>query len=398
MKVACPYPLFLNNIQTTTRKGLLLLKQNKMKKKMSKKWINGLALALLLWSCQKNAEPVSAAVDQPLQQSSRAKALKDLVQVNLVGDNNDFSPQLIDPDLINAWGIAFPANGPIWISSMDKGFAKVSDGGATAFRATVAIPSPTLAQGGHPTGVVLNTTTGFRLDNGNTARFIYAGADGVISAWNGGPNAIRKVTDAGELYLGIALATDGTNSFLYVANFSSGKIEVFDTSWNEISRSFTDPFLPDGYAPFNIQNVEGKLFVMYAKKGTIANQVVSVGKGKGFVDVFNADGRFEKRFASQDDLNAPWGITKVPAAFLGEKDSDRDVILIGNFGDGFINAFNADGKFLGQLRSHNKPIQIDGLWGMAFPPSTSTSINHDRLYFASGPGGEQHGLFGYLSN
>jgi uncharacterized protein (TIGR03118 family) len=369
-----------------------------MKRNIRKNWITGLTAVLLLWSCQKNADQDPQALDQPLQESSRPKILRDLVQVNLVGDNNDFNPQSVDPTLINAWGITFPSNGPIWVSSMGTGFAKVSNGDGTVLRTTIGIPSPTLAQGGHPTGVVFNTSTGFRVDNGNPARFIYAGADGVISAWNGGQNAIRKVTDVGELYLGLALAADGANDFLYVANFSSGKIEVFDTSWKEVSKPFNDPFLPDDYAPFNIQNIEGKLFVMYAKKGTQPGQVISAGKGNGFVDIFNPDGSFEKRFASQDNLNAPWGITRVPASFLGEKDSNREVVLIGNFGDGLINVFNDEGKSLGQLRSHNKTIQIDGLWAIAFPPPTSTAIEHNRLYFAAGPGGEQHGLFGYLTN
>jgi uncharacterized protein (TIGR03118 family) len=363
-----------------------------------RKWIFGFSAATSLWSCQKNADQISKALDQSMQESSRPKVLKDLVQVNLAGDNNDFYPQSVDPNLINAWGIAFPANGPIWISSMGTGFAKVSNSDGTALRTTIGIPSATQDQGGHPTGVVFNTTTGFKLGNGNPARFIYAGADGVISAWNGGSSAIRQITDDGELYLGLALANDGRNDFLYVANFSSGKIEVFDTSWNEVRKSFADPFLSNDYAPFNIQNVEGKLFVMYAKKGTLPGQVISAGKGNGFVDIFNADGTFEKRFASADNLNAPWGISKVPAAFLGEKDANRDVILVGNFGDGFINAFNGDGKSLGRLRSHNKTIQIDGLWGIGFAPSTSAAIDHNRLYFAAGPGGEKHGLFGYLVN
>jgi uncharacterized protein (TIGR03118 family) len=363
-----------------------------------KNWITGTTVVLLLWSCQKNAGPVSQAQDQSVQQSSRPKALKELVQVNLVGDNNDYNPQSVDPGLINAWGITFPANGPIWVSAMGTGFAKVSNADGTTLRTSIGIPSPTLAQGGHPTGVVLNTTAGFRLGNGNPARFIYAGADGVISAWNGGPNATRKITDAGELYLGLALATVGGNDFLYVANFSAGKIEVFDTSWTEVNKPFNDPFLSADYAPFNIQNIDGKLFVMYAKKGTQPGQVIQAGKGNGFVDVFNPDGTFVRRFASQGDLNAPWGITKVPAAFLGEKDENREVILIGNFGDGFINVFNEDGRSLGVLRSHNKNVQIDGLWGIAFPPATSTSIDQSRLYFAAGPGGEQHGLFGYLTN
>jgi hypothetical protein len=132
-----------------------------MKKNNRKNFSIGFMAVLFLWSCQKNADQVTQTLDQQLQQSTRPKSLKDLVQVNLAGDNNDFNPQSIDADLINAWGIAFPNNGPVWVSSMGTGFAKVSNGGGTALRTTIGIPSPTTTQGGHPTGVVFNTTTGY---------------------------------------------------------------------------------------------------------------------------------------------------------------------------------------------------------------------------------------------
>jgi len=117
----------------------------------------------------------------------------------------------------------------------------------------------------------------------------------------------------------------------------------------------------------------------------------------GYVDIFNPDGSLVKRFISRGQLNAPWGIAKAPAGFWGDGSDIQNVILVGNFGDGHINAFDADGSFLGQLRGHGNPIVIEGLWGIAFAPSTSTAINHNRLYFAAGPDDEEHGLFGYIS-
>ncbi len=261
----------------------------------------------------------------------------------------------------------------------------------------VAIPTFGAATGGHPTGVVSNGTTDFKLPNGNPARFIFAQADGAVSGWNGGSAAVKMAGETpGELYLGIALAADGANNFLYVANFSENKIEVLDKNWEEVDKPFTDPDLPAGYSPWNIQNIDGKLYVMYAKHGTNPGEVVSSAPGNGFVDIYNPDGSFIKRFISAGQLNAPWGITKAPAGFWGEDTDTQDILLVGNFGDGHINAYNSDGVFQGQLRAHGNPIKIERLWGIAFAPATSTAIDHNLLFFAAGPGNEQHGLFGFI--
>ena len=351
--------------------------------------VSGLLL-MVISSCQKETR-------QPAAEQSVTKApktFKDFTQVNLVDNNGEYAAAVTDAHLLNAWGIAFSPGGTAWVSAEGAGVSTVYNReGVIQGISPVAIPSPTAATGGHPTGQVFNPTSDFKLPNGNKAVFIFAGADGVISGWNGGSAAIRMVNDAPDAsYLGIALASDGGNNFLYAANFAEGKIDVYDKNWAEVTtKPFTDPDLPSDYSPFNIQNVGGKLYVMYSKLGDDGDEVVS--PGNGYVDIYNTDGTLMKRFVSRGQLNAPWGVAWAPASFFG--DEGQPAILIGNFGDGHINAYNLDGEFLGQLRAHGEPIEIEGLWAITFPPSTST-IDPNRLYFTAGPDDEEDGLFGYI--
>jgi uncharacterized protein (TIGR03118 family) len=365
-----------------------------MKRILSKKPLLGLTLVLSFWSCQKNSDSSSEVVKIAAKELQSPKELKDFVRVNLVGDNTEYNPAHIDANLVNAWGIAFGSSGPAWVTAFGTGMSAVYNGDGTVARPAVTIPSHAATTGGHPTGIVANSTTDFRLPNGNPARFIFAEADGLISGWNGGNAAIKMADDSsGEVYLGIALASDGDNNFLYAANFAQGKIDVYDKNWTKVSKPFIDPNLPQGYLPLNIQNIDGKLYVMYGQPGT-GGEVIS--PRNGFVDIFNPDGAFVKRFVSQGQLNAPWGITKAPTGFWGDDADAQDIILVGNFGDGHINAFNSDGVFQGQLRAHGKPIKIERLWGIAFAPTASTTIDHNQLFFAAGPDVEQHGLFGFI--
>ena len=367
-----------------------------MKRIFSKNLLGGLTAILFLWSCQKNIGKETVAANEAGSELNSPKDLKDFVQVNLVGSNNELNPAHIDADLINAWGVTIPNAGAAWVSSMGKGLGKIYNGDGTAARPPVLIPTFTDSVGGHPTGIVANTTQDFKLPNGNPAKFIFAEADGLVSGWNGGNRAFKIAGDTpGELYLGIALASDGGNNFLYIANFSDDKIEVLDKNLAEVSKPFNDPDLPAGYGPWNIQNVDGKLYVMYARHGTRPGEVVSISPGNGFVDIFNPDGSFVKRFISAGQLNNPWGITKAPAGFWGD-DASQDIILVGNFGDGHINAYNSEGVFQGQLRAHGIPITIERLWGIAFAPAASIAFDHNSLFFAAGPGGEQQGLFGFI--
>jgi uncharacterized protein (TIGR03118 family) len=349
-------------------------------------------LLVIISSCKK--ETMQNVATEP--QAQEKKFVKNFKQVNLVGDNGEYSPARIDPNFINGWGIAISPNGFFWVSSEGAGTSVIYDKDGGEVRPPVSIPSPTSASGGHPAGQVFNATNDFVLSNGTKAFFIFAGLDGVISAWNpaAGNSAIPVINEPGDVYPGIAIAQDGGANFLYVAAFSEHKVEVYDANFNEVDKPFVDPDIPKDFAPFNIQNIGGKLYVMYAKIDDEKGEEVT-GQGLGYVDIFNPDGSLEKRFISRGQLNAPWGIAWAPASFFG--DGGQPAILVGNFGDGHINAYSEEGRFLGQLRAHGKPIKIDGLWGISFPPATATTINPNWLYFAAGPDDEEHGLFGYLT-
>jgi uncharacterized protein (TIGR03118 family) len=353
-------------------------------------------------SCQKT-------VDQPRVESAQSKkttdpqGLKDFTQVNLVGSDDEYSPQRIDPNLKNGWGLSFSPGGIAWVSAQATHVSVVYRGDGSQLIPPVHIPSPGSDEGGNPSGNVFNPkNTDFVIPSANAnpatgAAFIFAGLDGVISAWNGtrGNHAYRVATVPGAVYTGITIASNGGNNLLYAANFSQKKIDVWDASWNPVSLSFTDPNLPDEFSPFNIQNVNGKLYVMYAELNEEEGEEEK-GAHLGYVDIYNPDGSLDRRFVSQGQLNAPWGVAWAPPSFFGEGVSSEGAILIGNFGDGHINAYSVAGDFLGQLRQHGQPIVIEGLWAIMFPPATS-SIDPNRLYFAAGPEDEEEGLFGYIA-
>jgi uncharacterized protein (TIGR03118 family) len=347
--------------------------------------------------------------------------LRNFQQVNLVSDNGADAPTLIDPTLQNAWGIAWSPTGIAWVNAEAAHVSHLYTGEGTIVRPAVNIPSPTDTIGGVPTGIVFAGGAGFKLANGQPAAFLFVGDDGVLSGWNGpaGNNALRIADNsASSSYFGLALTTWNGSHFLYAANFKTGKIDVWDTTFTHVKMPFNDPGLPAAYSPFNIQSIGSWLFVMYAKVGPDGNEIHQV--GLGLVDVFNPDGSFVKRFASGGTLNSPWGVTMTPANFLEETDMSNDdgngqknnqgpnknkgqddadqqpVILVGNFGDGRINVFSMAGQFLGQLQNHNRPMTIDGLWALSFAPTTATAIDPMRLYFTAGPNDETDGLFGYL--
>jgi len=330
--------------------------------------------------------------------------LKNFNQVNLVGNNDEYGNPHIDPHLLNAWGLSFSSTGIAWISSQAGHVSTVydKDGNMLAARPEVAIPSPTATTGGMPTGTVVNSDTSsadFHLSNGTPGRFFFVGLDGVVSGWNpaAGNFALRITTTPNAVYTGLTMAKNNGAWYLYAANFASGKIEVWDKNFTAVHLPFTDPNLPSGYAPFNIQLVGDNLYVMYAKVGPDGDE--EKGVGNGYVDVYNTNGVLQNRFASKDKLNAPWGVAWAPDTFFTDEDGNpTPAVLVGNFGDGYINVYNTKGKFIGQLRGpHGKPIQIDGLWSLMFPPTTATTIDPNRLYFTAGPDDENDGLFGYIT-
>lgn len=359
-----------------------------------------MGIVIMFASCQKNISTTPPPTQERSTTAKPPQFAKDFEMVALVANTDQYNALHVDPSLQNAWGMAFSSGGVPWVNANGTGLSEVYDKDGNILRPPVAIPSPTNSTGGTPTGIVFNSTTDFKLPNGNPARFIFDGEDGVLSGWNSGNFAVRAVNNTSSaVYKGLAIGNSSGSNYLYAANFQTGKIDVFDKNWAPVNNmSFTDPDLPAGYAPFNIQNIGGKLYVLYAKKGGGIDE--AAGPGNGYVDIYNTNGGLIKRFVSRGQLNAPWGIAQAPASFFGDDNAgDHSVataILIGNFGDGRINAYNEDGAFLGQLRAHGNPIVIDGLWALMFPPPTATTLDPNKLYFSAGPDDENDGLFGYI--
>lgn len=339
--------------------------------------------------------------------------LRDFKQVNLVANLAKYHPVTVDPTLLNAFGIAWSPSGTAWVNSVGGHVSELYSGEGAIVRTPVNIPSPADTIGGLPCGIVFSGGKGFNLSNGPSA-FLFAGFDGVLSGWNpaSGNNAKKIGGFAGAAYTGLAIASNNGRNLIYAANFSGRRIDVWDTAFSRVHMPFADPGMPLDYSPYNIQAVGDKLFVMYGQQSTPGEGGHVAGAGKGYVSVFDTDGSFVKRFASGGSLNLPWGVTMAQASFLEENDMviksesagsnnvnhdpKEPVILVGNFGDGRINVYSLDSKFLGQLRSHDHTIVIEGLWALSFAPSTATAINPARLYFTAGPANEADGLFGYL--
>lgn len=320
---------------------------------------------------------------------------KSYQQVNLVSNVANYTNARVDVNLANAWGIAVDPSGAFWIASNHKGLTTIYDRNGAELLAPVSIPFQGVPNTGSPTGVVYNNTTDFIIPSTNQAsKFIYASEDGTLTAWNSGNTAITVADRSSTaVYKGLALASDAGANFLYAANFKEGKIDVFDRTFNSIStKPFSDPTLPAGFAPFNIQNINGDLYVAYAKQKGPDNMDDQSGLGNGYVNIFKPDGTLVKRFASAGNLNSPWGIVKAPEGF----GSGQDVILIGNFGDGFINIFEPNGTFQGQLKDNDIPLSIDGLWALYFPQNNNPAGDQNHLFFTAGPSDETNGLFGYL--
>ncbi len=305
-----------------------------------------------------------------------------------------------DENLVNAWGIARSGGSPWWINAAGTGLSLLKNGAGVGFPiASPLIVSIPGANGpAEPTGIVFNNLGGFEVASGFNAVFIFASTDGTISAWN--PNvkpteAVVKVTTPDGAYFGVTLASDAGKNYLYAANFLGGTIDVFDSSFKAVDlgpNAFKDDELPDGFAPFNVLNVGGTVFVMYADREEDAPEEIT-GKGLGFVDAYSPSGVLQMRLQHGPWMNAPWGITLAPDNF----GRFSNALLVGMFGAGQIVAFDPDnGEFLGVLKGRHGPISIDGLWGIGFGNDANAGPS-TTLFFAAGIDDEQHGLFGAIT-
>lgn len=335
------------------------------------------------------------------------------IQTNLISDGF-VSAQTTDTNLINPWGVSFSPTSNFWISDNGTGLASVDkvSGGAVTLNAISPVTIPPPIPGGDPsspTGQVFNAfqaSGAFKLSNGSPAVFLFATEDGTISGWNpaahtqalltvnesADPSAGDETLGVGAVYKGLAIAQTHDGPMLYAANFRHGTVDVFDQNFNHV-KSFTDPHLPPGYAPFNVQVLNDKLYVTFALQDATKHDDVA-GAGSGFVDEFDLRGHLEHRIASHGPLDSPWGLAIAPASF-GSFAGD---LLVGNFGDGTIDAFDAhDHKFLGRLLgADGKPISIGDLWALT-PGNGAAGGDPNALYFTAGLQDEAHGLFGSLT-
>lgn len=324
------------------------------------------------------------------------------VQTNLVSDLSTVGAVTVDPNLTNPWGMSFSSTSPYWISNQASGTSTLYNGAGakTAITVTVGPSTPTPAG---PTGQVQNSAgAGNFVVNGTAASFIFDTLNGTIAGWNNVPSgnmtATTVATTPGAVYTGLALANNGSGNFLYAANFTTGGgINVFNSSFapTTLTGNFSDSSLPAGYAPYNIQLIGNSLYVEYAEVGTTPGSAAR-GTGLGVVDVYDLNGNLIQRLIGTGSaLNAPWGIVIAPAGF-GQFSND---LLVGNFGNGQINAFDpTTGSFLGTLDLGNgNAIVNQDLWALEARPNGGSSSVANAVYFDAGINGQKDGLFGYIA-
>jgi len=321
-----------------------------------------------------------------------------------------------DPNLKNPWGLTRSSTTPTrpgspwWVGNNNSGTSTLYTGAGAIIpingTGTVTVPPPKGSPAGTlstPTGVVFNgSPSDFFVAPGKSAIFIFATEDGTISGWAGGQNAVLVVDNSdngsehGAVYKGATSAEIAGKRFLYVSNFRSAKVEVYDTNFKRVSlgeEAFHAEEIPDGFAPFNVQNIGGTLFVTYAKQDALRHDPVG-GDGFGFVELFSPNGNHVGHLQHGPWMNAPWGVVWTTRDF-GEF---SNAILVGNFRSGWIAAFNGfTHKFIGWVRnSDDSLVTIDGLWSLTFG-NDATAGPANTLFFTAGINNEADGLFGTLT-
>jgi uncharacterized protein (TIGR03118 family) len=300
----------------------------------------------------------------------------------------------------------------LWVADNNSGVAtlyRIGVGGQTVTKVglTVTVPGgrASTADGSSPTGQVFNPTTGFVVTTtagSGPAFFIFDSESGQLSAWNPAADPITAGMSTGTLehsspsavYKGLTIATGDEGTFLYAANFHDGTVDVFNSNFQltPMPGGFSDPSLPDGYAPFGIQDIHNLIYVTYAKQNATAHDDVA-GPGHGFIDVYTPDGFLVQRLASRGSLDSPWGMAIAPSSF----GPFAGMLLVGNFGNGRINVFNPfTGQFMGQLsNTQGQPLTIDGLWSLKV--GTATTGGTQTVLFSAGINGEADGLLGSIN-
>lgn len=320
-------------------------------------------------------------------------------QNNLVSDVPGMAANT-DPNLVNPWGLSRSATSPWWVADNGTGVSTLYNGAGTPQALVVTIPVP---PGGtppsSPTGTVFNGSSDFVGD-----KFIFVTEEGTIAGWSSGTSAVVRWNGTPAIYKGLALAQINGANVLYVANFFDGRVEVFDSGYLPVvlaAGAFTDPLLPAGFAPFNVQAIDGVIWVAFAKQDADKEDEVA-GPGLGYVDAFDTSGHLLLRLQNGPWMNAPWGVTRPPASFRSPNNNFvigvSNELLVGQFGSGEIASFSLkNGKFIGLLqRADGAPLAIEGLWALAFGNGGNAGPT-STLFFTAGIDDEQHGLFGTIT-
>jgi uncharacterized protein (TIGR03118 family) len=322
------------------------------------------------------------------------------VQTNLLADQAGVAA-FTDPRLINAWGLAYAPGGAWFVTATDSGYVLSVDGtgapnppsGQTAF--TVP-PAPGGSQGS-PTSVMYNGTTDFQIASGKPATYIFSTEDGTIAGWNASvdpAHAIQVLAVANASYKGMALGQLNGANVLYGANFENNSVDVYNASFGKITLgggAFVNPAVPSGYAPFNVQYINGKVFVAWAKQNRSKTEDVP-GPGHGYVAEFNPDGTLVLQFQHNLVMNSPWGFAIAPSSGFG---TFSGKLLVSQFAGGIVSAYDlSTGSYEGFMQNANgRPIVNLGIWAIAFGDG-GLNGSATSLYFAAGTGAESHGLFG----
>ncbi len=349
----------------------------------------GTAAAAVALLVPLGAAPAHAGDDAPAPH---------FTQVNQVSDDPAEHANILDANVVNAWGLALSPTSPIWVANNGTNTATIYAGGVNGAPVTKA-PLTVAIPGGAPTGQVFNgVPTDFVVTGpggSGGAVFMFASEEGDITGWNPTADRTHAIAAAhveGAVYKGLALWQTPFGPLLLATDFAGGHVDVFDRTFHKLAlphQFFHDPKLPKGYAPFNVMVAGDTVYVTYAKQ-VPGSEDEAHGPGLGIVDAYTDLGLTVHRVASHGTLNAPWGLAIAPASF----GTFAGALLVGNFGDGRINVFRND-HFAGQLRdTGGHKIAIDGLWALL--PGTANTGGVGTLWFSAGPGDESHGLLGQL--
>ena len=309
-------------------------------------------------------------------------------QVTNLASNQEDDVKVPDPLLVNAWGLVYPPGGPFWISDNLSGWSTLYDARGTKIPLNVLIPTAGGDGPGTPTGMVFNGSPDFKI-KGSPTFFLFATLDGTISGWAPAVNrnaAIVKVTAPGASFTGLAISSKASGNVLLAADNANHKVDIYDGSFKFV-KSFTDPTVPAGFAPFGIQDFGGLVYVSFAS---------SAGAAGGFIDIFTEDGELLKQLTNGAPLNQPWGFAVAPKNF-GE--FSNTLLVSNNTNTGTINAFNAiTGQFVGTLKdTKGEVIQIDQLWAIVFGGGAPADGATNQLFFTAGPDNNLTGLFGVIN-